>query len=366
MAEENLGWELDRASGQIFIHFGVDDHFIKLETFIKTTDSVRRIIEAMDGTFFQGGLEYELIVLPPEPGTFLTKLALWVSTGVGTVFAFANTPVGTAYIESLTGQPPTYWAAQAGAASRNFIEGLSDSSEGADEEDKRPEHRTLSVSEDDEAARRVSASIVTSMTRGVLELETDQLAKIGMEIGELPHAIDARADFYLACIEDRDVKKIGFTSESDFPIPRSSFPGRAQRAERTEAEDEPLPWEVSIESIYVTSPNWDQDDQKSRQWKGKDQSRRDCYFVIEDAEFWMLVKRKDLHVDVLDNLKVQWAFQIIGGRIKNRRVLRVLEFNGEKLAEPLAPDAIRAFIGCYTERDIPRDVSPSLFEWKHG
>ncbi|WP_105744359.1 hypothetical protein [Phyllobacterium phragmitis] len=364
MTEESLAWEFEGNSDRLLIHFGVDDHFIKLDTFIKTADSAHRIIKALDGTFFRGSLEYELIVLPPEPGTFLTKLAVKVGSGAALVFAFANTPIGSAYIEALTGQPPTYWGTQAGEISRNVIEGPNDSGKGSDEDENKPGDQTLSMSKDYDAACRASARIVSSMARGILEKETDQLARIGMEVGALPDAMDARADFYLACIENPDVKNIGFTSENEFPIPRSSFPGRALRAERKDAEDDPLPWQVSTESIYVTSPNWDQNDQKSRQWKGKDQIRRDCYFVIEDAEFWTLVKRKDLHVDVLDNLKVQWAFQIIEGRPKNRRVLRVLEFNGEKLAEPLTSDAIRTMIGQFMELGTPRDDGPSLFEWQ--
>lgn len=39
----------------------------------------------------------------------------------------------------------------------------------------------------------------------------------------------------------------------------------------------PLIGFVSIESIFVTSPNWDDDDQYSRQWQGKDPGLRDCY-----------------------------------------------------------------------------------------
>ena len=206
-----------------------------------------------------------------------------------------------------------------------------------------------------------SSMIVVAMTRGVLEKSNDELTKIGMDIGDLPDALDARADFFAACIENRDVKRIGFSSDDDFPIPRNQFPERAQKPARKEKDDEPPEWTVTIEGIYVTSPNWDQEDQKTRQWKGKDSVRRDCYFIIEDAEFWHLVKRKDLHVEVLDNLKVQWAFQVTDGRPKNRRVLRVLEFNGDKLAEPLTPDAIKALLGDFTTADAPRGQQ-SLFD----
>ena len=72
------------------------------------------------------------------------------------------------------------------------------------------------------------------------------------------------------------------------------------------------------------------------------------------------MKRKDLHVEVLDSLKVQWAFQVVDGRPKTRRALRVLEFNGDKLAEPLTPDAIKALLGDFNTAETPRG-QPSLF-----
>lgn len=354
-----LPWEFEAHSDRLFIHFDVDDHFLKLDTFIETAESARKVIEALDATFFQGTLEYELIVLPPEDGSFLSKLALWVSGGVASVFAFLNSDVGSAYVEGLTGKPPAEWAREIGENHQESIQSYKEdeSEKGSQDKDKPPP----TDSEDEEAACHSGARIVVAMTRGVLERSNDELSRIGMEIGDLPDALDARAEFYAACIEDRDVRRIGFSRDDDFPIPRNQFPERAQKPVRKEKEDKPPEWTVTIESIYVTSPNWDEEDQKARQWKGKDAIRRDCYFVIEDAEFWRLVKRKELHVEVLDNLKVQWAFQETDGRPKNRRVLRVLEFNGDQLAEPLTPDAIKAILGDFTATEAPRG-QPSLFD----
>lgn len=107
----------------------------------------------------------------------------------------------------------------------------------------------------DEACKN-AAQIVVAMAQGVFEKSTDELQKVGMEVGAMPHAVEARADFYAACIEDRDVKRVGFTPDDDFPIPRNSFPERAQKPARKAKEEEPPEWSVSIESIYVTSPNW--------------------------------------------------------------------------------------------------------------
>lgn len=346
-----LVWEFDGRSDRLYIHFDVRDHFLKLDTFIKTAESARKVIEALDDSFFNGALEYELIVLPPSGGTFLSKLAIWVSGGTAAVFGFVNTNVGSAYVEGLTGRTPAEWAQSFGQNHRDLIGSsldetilFDDEISGADLIDGPPEALPLSA----EDACKEAAQIVVAMVRGVLEKSSNELEKVGMEVGALPDAVDARADFYAACIEDRDVKRVGFSPDDDFPIPRNSFPERAQKPARKPKDEEPPEWAVSIESIYVTSPNWAKEDQNSRQWKGKDQVNRDCYFVIEDTEFWHHVKNKALHVEVLDNLKVQWAFQIYDGRTRNRRVLRVLEFNREKLADPLPPEAVRAILGRYS------------------
>ncbi|MBL4917086.1 hypothetical protein [Szabonella alba] len=349
-------WTLSERSDYLYFHFDVKGHALKLETFIQTAESARRVIEALDATFFGGSLDYEVVVVPPEDGSFLSKLALWVVGGTSAVFAFINTSTGAAFVEGLTGHPPSHWAAEAGKGTRAILDEVGElvapSAEPEDEGAKRSE---------EEAACRETARITVELTRAILESSPERLQKVGMEIGDLPEALDARADFYLACIEDREVKRIGFTPDDDFPIPRNSFPSRAVKPSRKEPDESAPEWISAVESIYVTSPNWDEEDQKARQWKGKDQIRRDCYFVIEDREFWQLVKRKSLHVEVLDRLRVQWAYQMVDGRPKNRRVLRVLEFNGDKLADPLDHDALSAILGDYSAVEASRG-QPSLFD----
>ncbi len=358
-----LAWEFDARSERLYIHFDVSDHFLTLDTFVRTAESARKVLIALDATFFDSSLDYELIVLPPSEGTFLSKLGVLLA-GPAAVFAFINTEVGGAYVEGLTGRSPSEWTKSLGERHRGLIAGALEDAEQPDEKNTGFESievppESLPVSSDE--ACQGAAQIVVAMARGILEKQPSELEKVGMELGSRPDAVDARADFYAACLDDSDVKRVGFTPDDNFPIPRSSFPERAQKPPRKPKEQEPPEWFVSIESIYVTSPNWDKEDQKTRQWKGKDQLRRDCYFVIEDAEFWHKVKYKALRVEVLDNLKLQWAFQSTDGRPKNRRVLRVLEFNGEKLADPLPPEALRAILGQYFEEGA-RVSQPTLFD----
>ncbi|MGR9428691.1 hypothetical protein [Rhizobium leguminosarum] len=339
---------LDGGTDHLYFHFDVDEHYLKLETFIHTADSARKVIASINENLFESSLKYELIVLPPADGSFLTKLALSVAIGWGAI-QFLDSDVVAAYVDGLTGKPPAEWAKELGEISH---EGGKSVYSALSSEPKPEKERK---------ACQLSASIVMAMARGILEKETTELKKIGMGSGPLIDALDARAEFYAACLQDGDIARVGFSLDNIFPVPRSTFAERSQKPPRRPEEDEPPEWTVSIESIYVTSPNWDEDDQRVRHWKGKDQSRRDCYFVIDDAEFWALVKKKDLHVDVLDNLKVQWACQITDGRAKNRRVVRVLEYNGNTLADPLSDDALDAILGKHQAVTARRE-EPTLFD----
>lgn len=349
--------EIEEASDRLFIHFDVRGHYLSLDTFIQTADSARKVLEALDRTLFEGDGGFEIIVLPPCSGTFLQRLGIHPKKKLTTaaVAVFLCTPQGEAFTKGLTGQTTSEWFEDAGVVLRQggefVIEYLLD--------------RDLSLAGEtqvqaEEVGCRTATSIVTSMTKGILELGTDALHKIGMDIGDLPDALDARAEFYEACYHDPEVKKIGFTPNDHFPIPRNSFPERAQKPVRRQKEGDEPEWVVSEEPVRVDSPTWDQNKQRTRQWLGVDFKNHDCYFVIEDAQFWGRIKKKQLRFEGSDHLKVQWAYQLVGGKAKHRRVLRVLEFNGSKLAEPLTSDAINAILGTYSHGD-PSKGEPSLF-----
>ncbi len=358
---KDTSWDFDRQTNTLFIHFDVEEHHIKLDTFIHTADSARRIIASLDEALFGSSLNYELVVLPPEEGTFLQKLQVIIPIAAGLVlFLDSDTPAG--FIEGLTGKPPSEWAKDLGKFGQQTANLVFEATDVDELEAHLPDINAL-AHDHAELLCRMSERMLTAMTRNILERETEQLKSIGMEEGPFLEALDARADFYSACIDDGDVRRVGFTPDDDFPIPRSSFTGRAQKPVRKENEEDPPEWEVAIESINVTSPNWVEEDQRLRQWKGKDANRRDCYFVIEDAEFWRLVKRKDLQVEVWDSLKVQWAYRVVDGKAKQRRVLRVLEFNGTLLATPLSPGAINAILGSHTSTNGAK-AEPTLFDWQ--
>lgn len=336
-------------SEQLYIHFDVPTHYLKLDTFINSALQTKLIIEGFNNNFFQGNLDYELIVLPPEEGSFLSKLAVYVWGGLMSLGAFIESDIGKGYIEGLTGKLPQHWAKQIGESHSDVAKenGL--------------EFIPLKLAPSDKNIDcKLGSKIIVEMTRGVLESDQLSLNKLGMNSGHFQEIMVARSEFYQTCISDSEVKGIGFTSEDYFPIPRNQFPERASKIVRKDDEEESTPWFVSIENITVNSPNWDKQNQHLRQWKGKDSTSRDCWFIIDDQDFWFHVLKKDLNVVVLDKLKVQWAYKNENGRIKNRRVIRVLEYNNDKLGDELNENAIKAILGNY---DTPKkdENQDSLF-----
>lgn len=97
-------------------------------------------------------------------------------------------------------------------------------------------------------------------------------------------------------------------------------------------------------NVTVTSPNWERRD-SGRTWRGKDASGKYRYFKVTDEAFWALAENDSLSLRRLDTMKVQWAFQGRGRQAKNFRVLRVLEHNGNHLADPYDDEALDGILG---------------------
>ena len=314
-----------RRSSPLVIHFDVPGHQIPLSIFITTAQQADAIVRSLSQSLFDGQLRYQVLVLPPEEGTFLSRLGIVLLAGWGAIWTFTESDIGKAFIKGLTNEEPAYWAEAAGREVREAI---------------------LSEDEDPKAVKNAvqcefGEKLIAEATKAFLERDAAQLRNAGITVSKFRNAYAARNTFYEACLSLEELRAIGFTEAPQFPVPRTDF-SKMQVALPPE-DDADEPWSVGIVDLKVTSPNWDRED-RQRQWKGKDAQDRERYFRIEDESFWTLVQADDLSTHIIDTIKVQWAYR---GRIeapKNCRVLRVLEFNGKKLAEPLSQDALSAIV----------------------
>lgn len=324
----------------IALHFNVPKHNLPLREFIATASNTQGIIDAFNNEIFNGKLRYELLVVPPESGTFKSFLKV-VITAAGGVLAVCETDIGKAFVSGLTGQEPAYWAKVAGEKIREAVKEYE-----VDDEEKT-----------EVEARQNASLIVSEITKGFLQKDYDELRKMGISKENFREAYSARNEFYQACYQNDAIRSIGFDKTDDFPIHRRDFPRFIIDLPTKEDEEPDRDWVVEITHIKVTSPNWDRADE-TRQWKAKAEGGRPAFFAIDDEKFWYQVKVEELHTQVVDNLKVQWAFVEENGRRKHIHVLRVLEFNGDHISDPLDDDELKLALHRYERRDADQ---PRLF-----
>jgi hypothetical protein len=305
------------------LHFDVPDHSLPLDDFITSANSAKAIIENFNKELFEGKLKYRLMVLPPKEGTFLETLGIVLCSGIGVAWAFLLSDIGKAYIKGLTGYEPTHWARQAGEWTKEHLK-----------------NDTVQKQQQLEKQKQISI-IIVQITLGFFKKEPDTLRKLGVSKDKFRLAYKARNSFYETCIENRDIRAIGFDETAVFPIKRADFPKFIVDVPTEKEDEDNVEWKVETQDIKVHSPDWERD---GRNWRAKSSDDKDVGFSVEDDAFWHHVKIKDITPDINDNMKVQWAFPSELGRRSHLKVLRVLSYNGKKLADPLLPEDLEKIL----------------------
>lgn len=322
---------LEKEIQVIPIHFDVPGHQLLLSTFVETATQTEAIIRSFNRELFDEKLEYEIVVLPPEVGSFKSRLGIWAVAA--SIFAFVESDIGKAFIKGLTGNEPAYWAENAGVELSTYLR--------ANEVGQ-----STSKGEVNSAKCRFETRIVVESVKSFLTKDITELASVGIRPDKFRDAFEARNNFYRACDADRQIRALGFEEEDTFPIHRSDFE-RLQVALPPKEDDDDEQWQTEIAILTVTSPNWDRND-KQRSWKGRDSLGKERYFKIEDEYFWSLVAAERLNLHPADTIKVQWAFRGVGDQRKDARVLRMLQYNDKILSEPLDGSALDAILERYT------------------
>jgi hypothetical protein len=302
----------DPIIGLIPLHFDVPGNYLPLKTFVETANQTRAIIEAFNCELFEGSLRFEVFVLPPEEGSFKTKLGVALCGFCGVVWAFAGSDIGKAFIKGLTTHEPAYWAEKVGGSIR---EQLIESHGSANLVEKAARSQLR---------QRFETAIISESTKSFLQADNTDLRRVGITTQKFRNAYDARNRFYEACLQDTKILALGLDEKENFPIKREDFRRLKVILPKEEVPQADVPWEVEIVPLSVTSPNWERQD-RQRPWKARDSHGRERYFRIEDLHFWNLVSTQELNLHIVDNIKVQWAY--VRDSPRSARVLRVLEYN---------------------------------------
>ena len=312
-------------AGVLPIHFNVQGHALPLSTFIATASQTGVVVNALIEHVFNNHARFEVLVLPPEPGSHRARYLIKYTGGVlAAALTFLNSEVGSSYVEGFTGHPTSHWAKESGEYSIELIDG---SDEETTEETK---HRCL-----------VNAVIAESV-KGFMTKEYSTLLKSGFSKEKLRDAYQAKNTFYEACIRSHGLQGIGFDESEEFPLERNDF--FSQIVSLPPEPEDDGPWFVEITNITATSPNWDHLDGQ-RGWKARLPSGKTITFNLEDETFWSLIQSKKIEANIPDYMKVQMAFIQEGARRKRHRALRVLEFNGQQLADPLRDKELEEILG---------------------
>jgi len=260
--QEKIGLDKDGALAILPIHFDLPAHAIPLDTFVRTAKQTEAIIASLNRELFDGKLQYEILVLPPQEGTFKSSIGVKLFAGWIAVWTFTESDIGQAFIRGLTLQEPAQWAEQAGSAIRGQI-----------------------VS-DDEVNCHAAAEFLVDATKSFLQTDVAELETVGINTTRFRDGFSARNEFYEACAATPDIRAVGFEDEPVFPIERSDFV-RLQVVLPPVKDDDDEPWQTAIVDLKVTSPNWEKED-RQRAWKAKDAKGRERLFRIEDEQFWGL------------------------------------------------------------------------------
>ena len=274
------------------------------------------------------------------------------------VLVFLSTDIGKAFIKGLTDKEPVYWAEKAG---QKIKELLSDEANG-ELEIANQKNRTKTPIPTKEETNTASI-VVVQITLGFLQKEPEELRKLGLSKEKFRAAYHARNKIYQECIDNQEVKGLGFDTTHNFRIKRNEFlkyivdvPDEEEKEKETKQDHK---WVVDTLHITVNSPNWKRD---GRKWQAGTKKYRDIAFSLEDENFWGHVEVKDIQPAIKDNMKVQWVYRQASGKPVGVRVLRVLNYNGIKISDPLLPEEIKKELQEYSideidQRDLFYDIS---------
>ncbi len=198
-----MGYEIEK----LFIHYKVDDHFIPMSDFLTASNSVKIIADDLNKKFFNGQLRYQLVIIPPEDGTFLKAIGFMALTLI------ANAAVVTIASDYMLG----------------VFEEIT-------------EHKPS-----DYGKKHVRA--LRDLTKGFISKDVEKLGKcIPYELN-LDKAFKAKTDLYTSCQNNKQIKAIGFDNSNNFPITRDQFTNHLSKD-----RIRPLESEFYIADVVLVSP----------------------------------------------------------------------------------------------------------------
>lgn len=328
--------------------FDVPEHFVKVETFVASARATERAVHAISSELFGSSLTIEVVVVAPETGSLrqILKVTVRVAKVTGITLGAAwtvvfsaiqalETDIGKAVVEEFTGKEPSEIA-------REFAHSVANNTDVSVVNSDDPFIESNQIAE----VCDLLGDLVAQMSAVALALPRDDLEKLSLPPDLKFELSDSQAEIFEACLSDDLVKSVTFESSGVPTIPRNEFPERSIRPARPEKTEDPDgEWLTSFENVVVTSPNFAEEEQQSRKWKGRTHDGRALLFTIEDKQFWVKSHKRELQFTENTILTVQMATLIKNKRIKDIKVVRVLKIDDLEIGKPLDKNALSAILG---------------------
>ncbi len=301
------------------IHFDVGGHSLALKTFVNSAEAVDQILMDLNQKFFDGKIEYSLLVLPPEEGTFKQNLAI-AGTVLTCSWLFLESDIGKGYIRGLTGHDPSYWSEAAGEGTKELV-------------------------------------ILKESTKGVLEKDVPSLAQVGIQQNQFSCLYAGKNKFYETCISDEKIEGVGFDDSTSFPVRREAFLSHTAipDVEITTGSD------LKIHELIIVSPVTAKN--INNMWKTKDKhTEEQVNFYLKDDAFYLdfiagLHPLKESQNDDEITALVRYEQTYKGGILMETKkyAIKIFRFNQTQIAE--IPEDLNSFNIAFNDGADPSQLN---------
>lgn len=267
------------------IHYDVKDHFIPMSDFLSASNAAQKIVDDLNKKILGGQLRYQLVVIPPEEGTFLKTVGIWTlkATVAGVILPIAG-GLSMGAFKALSGNTPEYYG-------ENYTEALKD------------------------------------MTVSFFSKEVDVLEKCIPHELNLDRAFKAKTDFYMSCQANDGIKGLGFDNTRNFPIQRGSFKNHISKDRTRPLDSDYIIYEAILTSPVTEDKNfqWDFEDTVTGQKISAHMKDESFKKGVLNGKYPIKQSKKS---DLLKIL-VEYKKQEVNGEIKNKEacVETVYSFN---------------------------------------
>ena len=312
-------------SQELLVHFDTIEHFVSVEEFCKTAETVDQLAHILNRQLFHESIKFTTYVKPPEKGGFQEIFNFLSAHGPDIVVGVVAQPLIDAFLEETTGKDLK-------ESFKSIIRGTINNVQAIPKDI----HHDVTISIP--FALKLLAELTRGyMTKKPLEIQQiDPKNMIGFDASKI------KTQFYTMCAKSGRIKGIGFSREHNFPIKQSDF---IKQVVADPIETDVIQKRYELHEVTIIAPVNVQDSQV--QWKTKDKhtDKRVSFLMADDKfrkEFFGgLYPLKETKKD--DEMLVYVEYTTIihpnGKKSDKRQAIKVFRFN-DKDIDPV-PEGIK-------------------------